>query len=464
MPYADKVETLLASGAASGFGAIKKTTTGNRFEYHRTADAVDAKRKAARADLTPFDEVVGLDAAAGVVHVEGLATMETVVDFLNPLGYRIPIVPELKHITVGGAIAGVGIESGSARHGWFHQAVVEAEVLTPGGAILSVSPTNEHADVFHALPNSYGTLGYVLRATLRVLPTKAACAVTTVVYGSFAAAADAMMAACEDASATAPDFVEGLWWAPDRVTVTTTTYVDAAPEGEALGRFDGTRIFYKAVREAGTLYMSAPTYYFRWDPDWFWNIPTDAGGTLVRLLVPSRLRTSSTYKYLRSLRVVKFWHRLETLWKPQGQPFVQDWAVPWSKAVEFMEKATTTPMRDGIPYMLLPVRTADNRATHYPTQREAYYLNLGTYTEIDAPYADALRATKEIDDLCIRVYGGIKMLYSSSFLDKSTYDAVYGEISAATRAKADPFSTRPSVFEKTAHPSVLGHEDLVLGY
>ena len=38
-------------------------------------------------------------------------------------GYRIPIVPELKHITVGGAIAGIGIESdslgiGSTRPWW----------------------------------------------------------------------------------------------------------------------------------------------------------------------------------------------------------------------------------------------------------------------------------------------------------------------------------------------------------
>ena len=41
--------------------------------------------------------------------------METVVRALDWRGYRIPIVPELKHITVGGAIAGIGI--GAARFG-----------------------------------------------------------------------------------------------------------------------------------------------------------------------------------------------------------------------------------------------------------------------------------------------------------------------------------------------------------
>ena len=36
----------------------------------------------------------------------------------------------------------------------------------------------------------------------------------------------------------------------------------------------------------GTMYMASPNYYFRWDADWFWNIPTDAGGWLVRVTPP----------------------------------------------------------------------------------------------------------------------------------------------------------------------------------
>ena len=212
--------------------------------------------------------------------------------------------------------------------------------------------------------------------------------------------------------------------------------------------------------------MAAETYYFRWDPDWFWNIPVDAGGWLVRYLVPRKLRTSSTYKWLRSLRVIKAWHRLETLWKPMGQPFVQDWAVPWSRAVDFVAEATKTLVhRPNVPYMLLPVGTGGNFATHYPTAKEDFYLNLGTYTEIDVSFADAMAETKRIDDLCLKKHGGIKMLYSSSFVDKATYDAVYGTLDPATRAKVDPKGTRPSVFEKTAHPSVLdAGADLVLGY
>merc|ERR1712216_401109 len=127
-----------------------------------------------------------------------------------------------------------------------------------------------------------------------------------------------------------------------------------------------------------------------------------------------------------------------------------------------MGEATKVALRPGIPWMLLPVKTVENRATHYPCEKEGFYLNLGTYTEIDTEFDVAMQSTKDIDDLCLKKYGGIKMLYSSSFVDKETYEAVYSTLAPSTRDKVDPEHTRPSVFEKTAHPSILGHKDLVL--
>ena len=131
--YDDKVEDLIASGSIKGFASVAKATTGNQFAYHK---AKGQKRTGGRVDLSAFNNVVHIDDEARLVQVEGLATMETVVRALDWRGYRIPIVPELKHITVGGAIAGIGIESGSFRYGWFHQAMVECDLLTPGGEIL----------------------------------------------------------------------------------------------------------------------------------------------------------------------------------------------------------------------------------------------------------------------------------------------------------------------------------------
>ena len=53
--------------------------------------------------------------------------------------------------------------------------------------------------------------------------------------------------------------------------------------------------------------------------------------------------------------------------------------MPWSEAVPFVAEATKTKLRPGVPYMLLPVFTKNNDATHYPTARADFYLNLGTF-------------------------------------------------------------------------------------
>jgi hypothetical protein len=43
--------------------------------------------------------------------------------------YKSQVVPELKTITVGGTIVGIGIESSSFKHGFVHEGLLEADVL-----------------------------------------------------------------------------------------------------------------------------------------------------------------------------------------------------------------------------------------------------------------------------------------------------------------------------------------------
>ena len=119
-----------------------------------------------RAPTTPspgstspgFDGVLSVDAEAKTADVLGMTTYEHLVDATLPYGLMPLVVPELKTITLGGAVAGVGIESTSFRNGFPHESVLEMDVLTGDGRVVTASPTNEHADLFKAFPNSYGTL------------------------------------------------------------------------------------------------------------------------------------------------------------------------------------------------------------------------------------------------------------------------------------------------------------------
>jgi FAD/FMN-containing dehydrogenase len=116
--------------------------------------------------LGDFNGVIALDSEAGTLEVEGLATFETIVSYTLPRGFLPLVAPELKHITIGGATVGIGIESTCFKYGFVHDSVLEADVLLPNGTVVTCTPDNEHAELFAALPNSYGTLGYILRAKI----------------------------------------------------------------------------------------------------------------------------------------------------------------------------------------------------------------------------------------------------------------------------------------------------------
>ena len=80
------------------------------------------------------------------------------------------VVPQLKTITLGGAVTGLGIESSSFRNGLPHESVLEMDILTGAGEIVTCAPDGPHADLFAAFPNSYGSLGYAVRLRIELEP------------------------------------------------------------------------------------------------------------------------------------------------------------------------------------------------------------------------------------------------------------------------------------------------------
>jgi FAD/FMN-containing dehydrogenase len=125
---------------------------------------------ASRLDASALTGVVSVDPVARTAEVQGMATYETIVDATLAHGLMPLVVPQLKTITLGGAVTGLGIESTSFRHGLPHESVLEMDVLTADGEVITVTPDGEHADLFFGFPNSYGTLGYALRLVVELQP------------------------------------------------------------------------------------------------------------------------------------------------------------------------------------------------------------------------------------------------------------------------------------------------------
>ncbi|MGH8581597.1 MAG: FAD-binding protein, partial [Gammaproteobacteria bacterium] len=91
--------------------------------------------------------------------------------YLIPSGWTLPVVPELDDLTVSGLILGFGIEGSSHKYGLFADIVEACEVVI-GDATLVRATREVHADLFHALPWSYGALGILVAVELRIIPCK----------------------------------------------------------------------------------------------------------------------------------------------------------------------------------------------------------------------------------------------------------------------------------------------------
>ena len=107
--------------------------------------------------------MIRVDEHEQFAEVEGLTTYEDLVRETLPFQLMPAVVPQLKSITIGGAIAGVGIESSSFKYGFVHETVLEIEILLPDGRVVVATKDNEHRDLFFGFANSYGTLGYALK-------------------------------------------------------------------------------------------------------------------------------------------------------------------------------------------------------------------------------------------------------------------------------------------------------------
>src|SRR5690606_9590752 len=115
-----------------------------------------------------FDEVCSIDPESKRALAESRVTMDRLVAATLKKGLIPAVVPEFKGITVGGAIQGAAIESSSHKFGQFHDTCTKYTVLTGEGKFLEISP-RRHAELFHALSGSYGSLALLLSAEMKLI-------------------------------------------------------------------------------------------------------------------------------------------------------------------------------------------------------------------------------------------------------------------------------------------------------
>ena len=440
--YAAKTTRLLediASARRSGEAAVGLAKpTSNLFRDR-------APRTPPRVDLGHFDEVVRVDARAGIVEAEGMATFVDLADATLAAGAMPAVVPQLKSITLGGAVAGVGIEATSFRHGLVHDTIVAMDILTGDGRIVACTANNEHRDLFHGFPNSYGTLGYALKLTARTVPVKRNVLVEHARYRDADRFFADLRTRCAD---TNIDFVDGVAFAHADLVLSCARFVDDAPY---VSDYTYRRIYYRSLRDKPIDYLTTRDYLWRWDTDWFWcSRNVGAQHPLVRRLFGRRRLNSITYQKI--MRWNARWRVTDALNRIRGvhsESVIQDVDVPIARAGEFLDflHAEVGIVPIWICPIAAPVPNAE--AALYPLPHDSLSINFGFWDTVSSrePRPAGL-VNRRIERKASEI-GGIKSLYSDSYFTEDEFWSIYNRPAyAALKARYDPAGALGDLYAK----------------
>jgi FAD/FMN-containing dehydrogenase len=392
-----------------------------------------------------FRDVLAVDAAAGWVEAEGMVSYEDLVDACLARGVMPAVVPQLKTITLGGAVAGVGIEASSHRHGLVHDTVTELEVLLGDGSIVTCTPDNEHADLFFGFPNSYGTLGYALRVKAKAVPVKP---YVRLEHHGFGDAAGFFAELGRRLRSGEADFIDGTAFSPQNLFLTLGTFADAAPY---TSDYTYERIYYRSIAERREDFLTVHDYLWRWDTDWFWcSKNLLAQNPLVRRLVYGRKRLGSrTYqKIMRWNSRVGATRKLERVLGLHSESVIQDVDIPLARAAEFLEFYAR---EIGLwPQWICPIGASAHAGRHtlYPLPA-GWYVNFGFWDVKRTREAHPPGHFNRLIERKVTELGGIKSLYSESFFPEEDFHRIYGgEACAALKRKYDPQGAFPQLYDK----------------
>jgi hypothetical protein len=404
-------------------------------------------------NLGPANKILSIDRSSKTITCEPGVTMEELVDELLQYDLIPVVVPEFKLLTVGGILAGAGLESSSFRYGQFADSLIEATYILSDGKIVTCSPTKD-SDLFYGALGSCGTFGLLIRATLRVLDVQSDCFVR-----------------CNYLRTNQPieslssidnqeDYIDAIVFLNYNVIITGQR-IDklSVPQIGKIQRFSRCwdPWYYQHVKKLHSKndliceYIPLKDYLFRYDRGAFWMgrypinplqdkiqrfplfirnlfnlFPFGGYNIISRTILSPVFTTSSLYKRLHASEVSVI---ADTL-------LIQDIYIPISKSKEFLSflQSGELFMKDGDalePIWLCPIRsnsTPQKMSPHYfQNDEELLFINFGLWTHRpnwQLGCSACKNATKILEKETKRL-GGRKMLYSLSYYSREEWSNIY---------------------------------------
>ena len=260
MKYEDKIKKVIKDFTRFDGKKIVKKSGGHIFGLPLISNTN-------KINLKNFNKIEEINYKEKYAVVQGSVYVKDLLDKLLKKNWIIQIPPDMVHLTFSGLIAGIGGGSSSFRYGFIHETLLEMDVLTGRGEVVTCS-REENSDLFYAVPNSLGTFGYILKMKLKIREAKP---YVRVVYESFTDGKkyfDELDKSCKDDKI---DFLDGTIFGKNHLILIKGYFEVFIPKNK--NKFNKTKIFWKEIesQEVTEQYFTLYDYIWRWDPDMYYT-------------------------------------------------------------------------------------------------------------------------------------------------------------------------------------------------
>lgn len=385
-----------------------------------------------------LDQVIKIDAENKTCTAESGVTFFDLVRKTLPLGLIPYVVPELKGITIGGAVSGCSIEAMSYKYGGFHDSCLAYEVISANGEVLTCSREKD-PEMFEMIHGSYGTLGLVTKLKFKLYPAKPFVKMTYKKFSDFDSFYKFLLERCERADY---EFVDAIIHGPNSFVTCLGNMVDTAPYATS---YEWLNIFYKSTLTRDEDYIKTAEYFFRYDADCHWLSKT------IPVLESKPIRFLFGRFFIGSTRMIKLANRLSGLLKKiKLRPeVVVDVFIPSKKFPDFWRWYA----RD---FNFFPLWIVPYKMVHgiYPWVSPAHAVREGENFVIDAaiygkPNSDPNIDYSELMENKVFELGGIKTLISRNHYTPERFAQIYNlELYNRVKQKTDPKNLFGTVYER----------------
>lgn len=368
-------------------------------------------------NMSTFNRVLEVNQKQRYALVEPNVPMDQLVDTVLPYGLVPPVVMEFPGITVGGGVQGGAGESSSFRWGLFHECFEEFELILGNGEVLRVSRT-QNSDLFWGTICSYGSLGIMTLAKLKLIPAKR---FVHLKYRRTNGFAETLQLIEEETKKRNSEYIDGIMFNETCGTVM-TGYLSDTRNNLPVVTFAQERDewFYIHAEKAMKQYklweeiVPIRDYFFRYNRGAFWmgkhafhllHIPFTR---FTRFLLNRFLTTRAMYRTMHVTNIAQLY-------------LIQDISLPKETTLQFLE---TIDREFAIyPLWLCPLKPGEDDKLSPACLSTDLVINVGVWGFLGS-HVGTIALNRELERV-IKDCGGRKVLYAHEYMPDKEFWKIY---------------------------------------